>query len=370
MQEPHFLATGIGSLPLLEAGPALDLIFRHFPSAPHWPQLPQASFRENFVYQFLTPLVRLGLVKVEEGHNPSYVPRDEVFYQQVLRFYEEYLQARETGDLEFFALTEEAARGFFSFQKALASKERFTRPPGHEKGGEALPLRYLKGQIIGPVTAGFQLLDNSRRASFYDQELRELLVRSLELNAAWQVQRLAAFGHPVIIFVDDSFLYVYGTANFLALTREDITTSLEAIFGAIREQGGLPGAHICSQTDWSLLLDSSLEILNLDAYNYFSSLLPYAEKLTAFLQRGGVVAWGIVPTSPRAKEENVASLRGRYLGYLDALERQGVPRELLLSRSMITPSCGTGLLPPELAQRIYELTQALAGDLQARFPGS
>jgi len=357
--EPHFLATGIGSLPFTEPDPALELIFEQLPQIPHWPQLPRRSFRENFVYQFLTPLVQLGLVNIQEGRNPICRPKEGPFYDGVLTFYEEYVRVQETGQLDFFALTEEGAAGFFAFYRHLAA----------ELGKGQLPLQAVKGQIIGPVTAGFQLLDANRQASFYDPELRDLLVKSLEVNAAWQVAQLAHFGRPVIIFVDDSFLYVYGTANFLALTREDITSSLESIFGAIRSRGGIPGAHICSQTDWSLLLDSSLEILNLDAYNYFPSLLGYGEKLTAFLARGGIIAWGIVPTSPRAWNESVASLRKRYLGYVEALERQGVPRQLILSRSLITPSCGTGLLEPDLARHIYHLTRALADDLAASYSG-
>ena len=61
------LATGIGSLPLVDAQKAIDLIFRYVPSAPFWPQLPKCDMREGMIAQFTEnlPGVKLSRNGVE-----------------------------------------------------------------------------------------------------------------------------------------------------------------------------------------------------------------------------------------------------------------------------------------------------------------
>jgi len=65
--QPGGLATGIGSLPLMDELPALDLIGQHLPRIPHWPQLPQPGNAEHFVHPFLQPLIDFGLLIVSAG---------------------------------------------------------------------------------------------------------------------------------------------------------------------------------------------------------------------------------------------------------------------------------------------------------------
>ena len=63
--------------------------------------------------------------------------------------------------------------------------------------------------------------------------------------------------------------------------------------GSAVSEGGVTGIHVCANTDWSMLLDSSLDIINFDAYVYMDSIGLYAESLAEFLDRGGYLAWGI-----------------------------------------------------------------------------
>ena len=46
-----------------------------------------------------------------------------------------------------------------------------------------------------------------------------------------------------------------------------------------------------------MLLATTVDILNLDAYGYIENLALYPAELRAFLDRGGVVCWGIVPNT-------------------------------------------------------------------------
>jgi len=89
-------------------------------------------------------------------------------------------------------------------------------------------------------------------------------------------------------------------------------------------------------------------------------MICYPAELQGFLERGGRVAWGIVPTSEQALHESGASLLARMFDLWDRLAQLGVDRVLLQRQSLITPACGTGLLSEELARTIYSLTAEVA----------
>lgn len=352
---PAGLATGIGSLPFTETGQALVLIRENLPDIPHWPQLPQRGKGEGFVFQFLTPLVRTGVLTLADGAGRVFFDTTAPGWAQHLTgFYELYLRAAE-GDreaLEEFAFPPEAATGFYAFVAEVKK----------EGTGKAL---YFKGQLAGPLTIGFALKDEQGRPAYYNEQLRELIRQTLALHARWQALALAGLGRPAIIFIDDPGVSVYGQSSFITVTKEMIAADLGEIVRAIRGAGALAGVHSCDAIDWSLLLESELDIVNLDAYNFGASLFPYAREIKTFLERGGTLAWGIVPTSEKVREEREKSLTDRLSALWSELEKRGVSRDFLKRQLLITPACGAGLLSPELARHIYRLTREVSEAVRA-----
>ncbi len=79
---------------------------------------------------------------------------------------------------------------------------------------------------------------------------------------------------------------------------------LDEVFTAIHAEEALAGVHCCGNTDWSVLLATQVDILNLDAYNYLEYLALFPMELREFLDRGGVVAWGIVPNNDEIFKDN------------------------------------------------------------------
>jgi len=348
--QPAGLATGIGSLPYMETAPALPLIFEHLPRIPHWPQLPRRGKMEGFVFQFLGPLIECGLLVADD--RPYFDTGHPAWTERLTEFYTTYL-AGEAGDpdaLELFAFPPEAAAGFYAFVEAV----------------KTLPLEgvhYFKGQLAGPLTIGFQIKDAAGRLVYYDEQLRDLIVKTLALHARWQAKKLAELGRPVIIFVDEPAAGVYGQSAFITVTREMVKKDLNAIFEAIHSNDSLAGVHSCAAMDWTILYESMVDIVNLDVYNFGRSLLPFARETGEFLERGGAMAWGIVPTYEVAFEEDEASLLQKLDELWGELGRHGVSRALLHRQALVTPACGAGLLSFELAERIYRLT----GKISAKF---
>jgi hypothetical protein len=349
---PEGLATGIGSLPFADPEAALELIFAELPDMPHWPQLPRRSEREHFVHQFLQPLLDCGMLEAE-GKRWILDASGENSAACLTEFYTGCLPA-EAGDGECrraYLPTPEAAAGLHAF---LAR----ARTGGLKQAG------YVKGQIAGPLSVALELKDRQGRPAYYHGDLRDTIVRTLALNARCQASALSGFGAVPIVFVDDPAVGAYGSRLHLALSREMIIEDLNFIFEAIDSENALAGIHCCEAVDWSLVLETRAQILSLDAYRFGASLIPYATHLRRFVEKGGVIAWGIVPTLDDPFGESVQSLQKR----LDALWNDLFPthtfRETVLRQSMVTPACGTGLLTEERARRIYRLTAELSRTLR------
>jgi hypothetical protein len=349
---PDGMATGIGSLPFADPQAALDLIFTELPDMPHWPQLPQRGEPEHFVYQFLQPLLDCGMLAAGQGRwilDAS----GENSAACLTEFYTGCLSA-EAGDgacRRAYLPSPEAAAGLHAF--LARARTRGLKPAG-----------YVKGQIAGPLSVALELKDRQGRPAYYHGDLRDTIVRTLALNASCQASALSGFGAVPIVFVDDPAVGAYGSRLHLALSREMIIEDLNFIFEAIESENALAGIHSCEAVDWSLLLETRVQILSLDAYRFGASLIPYAAHIRRFVERGGVMAWGIVPTLDDPFGESAESLMQR----LDALQKELFPkreiREKMRRQSMLTPACGTGLLTEDRARRIYRLTADISRKLR------
>ena len=346
--------TGIGSVPHKDPAAALEFVSKYLPEIPHWPQLPNRGPEEGFLNQFMGPLRRLGLV-VEDAGRVFFDTAQEAWGAKLAEFYTLYMAAVE-GDgeaLNFFAFPQESAGGFYYLVEHLAKNGTGTA-------------QILKGQISGPLTVGLAMTDQDRRAAYYNDQARDVLVKTLALQGLWQARMLGGFGLPVIVFVDDPSLTCYGQSTYITLQREQIKDELNSIFAMIHQGGAYAGSHVCAGTDWSILFEADLEIVNFDAYEFFSTVAGYQAELKAYLERGGVLAWGIVPTSEKAAGEDAASLLRLLEEQLSLLAAKGIDRETLLKQILITPSCGTGTLSMELAEKIYRLTAEISMELRTK----
>lgn len=336
------LATGIGSMPHQQTDPALHQIFTSLPEIPHWPQLPTTGEEEGFIRQYLSPLIERGLVIEAPGRAPFFQTDVVNWLERITEFYTDVLAGQDDQSVARFAFPSSAATGFYSFIERLR----------RDGTGDAC---YLKGQLSGPVTMGFQVTDEKMQPSFYHDELRDILVRSLALQVRWQVRTMASLGLPVILFIDDPGIYGYGQSTFVGLSREAIQQSLIPLIEAAKEEGALIGVHACAGVDWSLLFELPFDLVNIDVYHYFTSLLVYTREFDSYLARGGSLAWGIVPTSPEIESESAQTLLAKLEEQMLTLEKKGVDSGRLRSQLLFTPSCGTGSLSIDHAESVYRL---------------
>jgi hypothetical protein len=333
----HFEATGLGSVPSTNAAEACRLILDNFKSIPFWPQLPKRSFLENMYVQYAEGLP--GVV-CDESKKTIHIDTSKVA-AEIENVYSKYLD----GDLEFFKISEERAKGLYAFEAAAVANDK---------------LKYVKGQVTGPVSYGLFLTDQNKKSIIYDKDLFEVLTKTLVMKARWQIRKLKKVHPSVIIFIDEPYLVSMGS-SFVNVSVADIAARIDELSAAIKGEGALAGLHCCGNTDWSALLNRDIDILSFDAYNFMKEFSLYSADIKRFAACGGTIALGVVPTSEAIEKETRKSLYERLEESLKVLSDKGVEMKTL--SFMITPSCGVGALDEATATKVIEITAGVSAKL-------
>ncbi len=333
------LPTGIGTMPHTNPIEACSLILKYNANIPFWPQLSCRSYLENMYVQYSEGFP--GVV-IEEDKKRIWIDNTQSLDKQLEQLYARYLDNK-------FANYDVSARYAAGLYELLS---------------RGIRAQAVKGQIIGPVTMGLALLDKDERAIIYDDVLSDALARHLRLKAAWQEMKLHTISPHTIIFLDEPYMVSFGSA-FFAASREKVINMVNEVFGGII---GLKGIHCCGNTDWSVILATKLDILSFDTYNYAESLTLYPTDVNTFLNRGGIIAWGIVPNREEdILKESPSSLQDRLGEAVAPFTRNGFPFRQILEQSLLTPSCGLEGLTLEAASQVLELLAKLSIQIRKRY---
>jgi hypothetical protein len=325
-----FDTTGIGSLPFRDPEEAVGLILSSC-DIPFWPQLPRRSFRELMIPQYSEGLPGCIIDTVKEK-----VLIEDAGQDELNRFYELF---SDDGD---FPASEESARGFYTFIERIKG-QRF---------------RLLKGQITGPLTFTLGLKKSDGRYIYFDEELREVSLLLLERKARWQIRVLSEFADKVIIFVDEPILTAIGSSSYLGVEPREGERLLTDIISSIKSNGALAGIHCCGKADWGMLTRTGADILNFDAFDYYDTLHIYTGEIGEFIKNGGFLAWGMVPTTAAINETDIDMLKERMISGIKGLASD-LPEDLIVSHSLLTPSCGAGSRTTEEARKVFSLLRSL-----------
>ena len=337
----HFEITGIGSMPHESEKRACDIIFPHFRRIPFWPQLVNKSFSENMMAQFSE---RMPGVEVDIDRTKVFINRRRDIKKEI----EELNVHFSSEDLEYFSVSEDYAAGFYEYIYRL-------------KEHDNTMLDYLKGHVTGPISFAFTVSDEEGIPLFFDKELCEAAVKTLSLKARWQAARLKNIFKDIIIFIDEpSLVFFKESAPDSKIKKEELALYINKVVEAIHTEGCYAGIHCCGDADWDFILSTDIDILNFDAYNYGKSLIKSHEKISKFLDRDGIIAWGMVSTAPNTLNEDIDGLVEKLESHIKFLSGKGMDRQKLIHSSLITPSCGCGTLSKQAAARVAERCAAFS----------
>ena len=312
ISSPYSRATGIGALPHTDPVLACADVLAAFPEIPYAPTLPDRSLLESIVFNDSAQLP--GKVIREDRLLYDSTKDNSAAMEQV------YLDFVE-GNFAPYGLDQDHASAFM------------------ELLGRPLPAaKIIKCQVTGPVTFGMQVVDADKRPIYYDSQLADVLSKMIALKARWcehTLQEKTGIKETLVVLNEPYFASL--GSSVVPLDKGTVKSGWEDIASLVT--GGL-GVHCCSNTDWGFVMSLDPSVISLDAYATATEFLLYADAITEYLSRGGVVAWGIVPAEYKLfATETVDSLYARYRAIRTQLTRK-VPEELFDAQSLITPSCG------------------------------
>ncbi len=224
----------------------------------------------------------------------------------------------------------------------------------------------IRGQLEGPVSFGFNIRDEDDRPILFNDTVRPFMLEFMAGRVNVQLDRLKKLNPNAFMFVDEPGLqYIFSAMSGY----NDVTakTDLDYFFSMIERPRGI---HLCGNPDWGFLLGLDMDILSMDVYSNGDIIVSYFDVIRKFLDRGGVLVWGVVPTNFEPFEkEGIDSLEQRLVSLWDRLAKQGVDREFLLSRSLLSPATCC-LVNPDgevTVEKAFQTIRALSRKLRERY---
>jgi hypothetical protein len=224
----------------------------------------------------------------------------------------------------------------------------------------------IRGQLEGPISFGLNIHDENNRPILFDDTVRPFMLDFMARRVNVQLSRLKELNPNAFMFVDEPGLqFIFsGMSGYNNLSAKE---DMEYFFAQIERPRGI---HLCGNPDWDFLLRLDLDVLSLDMYSNGERFVSYTGSIRKFLDRGGILIWGMVPTNFEPFElESMDSLESRLVELWRSLDRKGIDLDFLLSRSMLSPATCCLVNPDGTAtvEKAFETTQALSRRLRERF---
>jgi hypothetical protein len=302
-------ATAIGSLPHTDAQRAAAFVLRVIPDLPAAPQLPRRSAREGMLAQWLVSL-------------PEIVVHENGALE---------LDRSADGGPPVPELHDDTHGGLLAFLDLAA---RQPRPPAR-----------VKVQITGPLTLGLALDD-------LGMETTRAFSRGAQCARSWArtvVRRVREVlpEAEVVMFFDEPGLVAFDRD----VPPIDVEAASDLLSGALAAPGCTVGVHVCGAGALPVALAAGPDILGVEAH---PRLVGHAASLARFLDGGGYIAWGAVPTD-RPIGEQAAPLWKSLVELWCEITRRGCDPVQLRQQALVTPACGLadhGTSQAELALRL------------------
>jgi len=333
---PNCQTTAMGILPHTEIERALGVALSL--DIPFWPQLPKVSYFEDMYVQALEnfPGVKIDIVNQRILFNLSH------FYEELPSYFQR------ADDPQTFRLTKEFSVVYHRFlEKDLSHYSA------------------IRGQMISPISLGLKIVDENQKPIIYHDEVREVLFDFIQKKVNQQYKELREKNANAFVWVDDPGLGLIFSALSgynEAQARTDLDRFLEGLEGP-------KGLHLCAKPDWDFLLKSKLDILSFDSFNCGAVIIHYPS-LRDFLNRGGMISWGIVPTyTDLLERETIDSLIKLLETFWEDLYKNGVGQERLLRQSLLAPAT-CNLMNPDKEKTVgkaFEILKELSRKIRKKY---
>ena len=302
----NLLTTAMAVMPHTDVDRALEMALSL--DVPFWPQLPNFSYYEDMYVQ-------------AAEHFPGIVLDIE---KRTLRF-----------SMEKFAEEIEAALQQFDDPVMFDVSETYSAVYHRFLALDLANRPAIRGQLEGPISFGFNILDQDERPILFDDTVRPFMLDFMAQRLNVQLARLKKRNRNAFMFVDEPGLQFLFSA-MAGYGDMKAKGDLDQFFAQVDRPRGI---HLCGNPDWDFLLNLDLDILSLDVYTNAEIFASYAASIRKFLERDGVIVWGIIPTGLETyQKEDIPSMIKRLENVWQILWSKGIDRDQMIARSMLSPA--------------------------------
>ena len=224
----------------------------------------------------------------------------------------------------------------------------------------------IRGQLEGPVSFGFNILDQDDRPILFDDNIRPFMFEIMAKRINVQLKRLKEKNANAFMFIDEpgmQFIFSAMSGYGEQKAKED----LDLFFSTIDAPKGI---HLCGNPDWDFLLGLDMDVLSFDVYTNAQIFSSCDRSIKSFLDKDGILVWGIVPTGIETFEkENLDLLAFKLKTIWKALAQKGIPMEQILNQSLISPAtcCLVNQDKERTVEKAFQLTQKLSENLREQY---
>jgi hypothetical protein len=224
----------------------------------------------------------------------------------------------------------------------------------------------IRGQLEGPISFGLNVLDQDKRPIIFDDTVRPFMYEFMAKRINVQLDRLKKLNPNAFMFIDEPGLQFL----FSALSGYDSTAARNDMEEFLSMIDHPRGVHLCGNPDWDFLLNLDMNVLSMDVYLNAEIFASYANSIKRFLDRGGVIVWGIVPTNFEPFEaETIDTLTAQLENVWNLLDKKGIEKEYLLSKSLISPATCCLVNPDgeKTVEKAFGVVQNLSRRLREKY---
>ncbi|MDY6836210.1 MAG: hypothetical protein SVY53_15560, partial [Chloroflexota bacterium] len=193
----------------------------------------------------------------------------------------------------------------------------------------------IRGQVTGPVSFGMKVLDENLKPIIYNDEVRGVLFNFIGGKINTQYQELKLKNPQCFVWVDEPGL----SGVFSALVGYNELQAKEDYQSFVQGLDGPKGVHLCANVDLPYLLDLDIDILSFDAYQLEFMPREYTQSVAEFIVGGGIISWGIVPTTSSLRRYTAQSIAALLSGYWDEVaQNTGIDCKQIAEQALIAPA--------------------------------
>jgi hypothetical protein len=299
--------TAMGIMPHRDIEKALELALSL--DIPFWPQLPNVGYYEDMYAQASE---HFPGVAVDVGN--KHISFDAARFEAELTDY-----SQKMADPSVFSLSEAHSVVYHRFLREDLRK-----------------YAAIRGQVIGPVSYGFKVMDAGNMPIIYNDQARPLLFDFIARKVNAQYHELTEKNPNAFVWLDEPGLgWVFsGLSGYSDMrAKEEYRDFLNALDGP-------PALHLCASVNLPYLLSLGVALLSFDAFQMEVMPKGYTQAVADYIAGGGIISWGIVPTDAATlAAETPETLTGRLMKYWDIVaDNSPVSAKQIARQALVAPA--------------------------------